>query len=273
MMDMKGQTVFITGASRGIGEAMALKFAQAGANIVIAAKTSEPHPKLPGTIHSVAEKVEALGVKALPVTLDVRDEQAIEEVVKGIMDKWGRLDVLINNASAISLTPTLQTPMRRYDLMHSVNARGTFACSQACLPYLRESSCAHILNLSPPLNMDSRWFHSHLAYTMSKYGMSMCTLGLSAEFKAEGVSVNSLWPQTTIATAAIANNFPPELMEASRKPEIVADAAFEIVTREPKITGQFCIDEVVLRESGIKDFKPYACNPEVPLMMDLFLSE
>ncbi|MAZ44958.1 MAG: short chain dehydrogenase [Legionellales bacterium] len=273
MSTLKGRTVIITGASRGIGLAIAERFAKEGANIVVAAKTSEPHPKLPGTIHSAAEVVESYGVKALPLAVDVRNEEAIAEMVDTTMSTFGRIDALINNASAISLTSTLDTEMKRYDLMHSVNVRATFACSKACIPYLKDSDLAHILTMSPPLVMDPKWFQAHLAYTMSKYGMSMCTLGLAQEMKGMGISVNSLWPKTTIATAAIANNFPPELMKASRKPEIVADAALAILTRSSKPTGQFFIDETVLRESGVTSFDHYAESPNVPLMTDLFLPD
>lgn len=273
MAEFSGKTVVITGASRGIGQAMAHRFAKAGANIVIAAKTDTPHPKLPGTIHSVAEEVTQLGGKALPIVCDIREEEGVKKVVQETLNTFGGIDVLINNASAISLTPTLDTPMKRFDLMQGVNARGTFLCSQACLPSLQKSDVGHILTLSPPMDMDPKWFAGHLAYTMSKYGMSMCTLGLSAEFGRQGVCVNSLWPRTTIATAAIANHFPPELMKASRKPEIVADAAWAIVTSNDKPNGQFFIDERVLKDAGVTDFSAYAVDPNVPLMTDLFVGE
>ena len=273
MSVLQGKTAIITGASRGIGLSIAERLAKAGCNIVVAAKTAEPHPKLPGTIYTTAKAIEALGAKALPVMLDVRDEHAIEQMVQKTVETFGGIDILINNASAISLTNTSDTPMKRYDLMHSVNVRGTFACSQACIEHLSNSSIGHILTMSPPLVMDPKWFQAHLAYTMSKYGMSMCTLGLAQELKNRGISVNSLWPKTTIATAAIANNFPPELLNASRTPEIVADAAYEIITRDPKPTGRFFIDETVLRESGMTDFDQYAKMPNVPLMTDLFLPE
>jgi citronellol/citronellal dehydrogenase len=272
MNTLTGKTAFITGASRGIGHAIALRLAKAGANIVIAAKTTEPNPKLPGTIYSVAQEIESMGGHALALPLDVRDETAIQTAVTQAAEHFGGIDILVNNASAISLTPTLATPMKRFDLMLSVNARATFACSQACIPFLKKSKNAHILNLSPPLNMDAKWFENHTAYTLSKYGMSMCTLGMSAEFQAEGIAVNSLWPKTTIATAAIAAHFPPEILQASRTPEIVAEAAYYIVTSNSlEFTGQFFVDEEILIAHGISDFSGYAVNPAVPLQRDLFL--
>ena len=263
---------FISGASRGIGRALSLKFAREKACIAIAAKTSLPHPQLAGTIHSVAEEVEQLGGRALPMVVDVRDEEQIKQAIELTVATFGRLDVLINNASAISLTNTLNTPMKRYDLMQAVNARATFACSQAAIPYLKKSSNPHILTLSPPLTLDSRWFASHLAYTMSKFGMSMCTLGLAEELRAEGIAVNSLWPRTTIATDAIRVNFPDAIYQASRKPEIVADAAYWILNQPAtRLTGQFLIDEDVLRNSGVDDFSSYAVDPAVEPFQDLFL--
>jgi citronellol/citronellal dehydrogenase len=274
MNSLKNKTILITGASRGIGREIALRAAKDGANVVIAAKSDAPNPKLPGTIHSVAAEVEELGGRALALKLDVRDEENIAAVVREIQDTFGGLDILVNNASAISMTNTENTPMKRFDLMFSVNVRGTFACSQACLPLLKKSENGHILNLAPPLSMEARWFKNHVAYTMSKYGMSMCTLGMSGEFKPFGVAVNSLWPKTTIATAAIEVNFPKEIMEASRIPAIVADAAHVILTRNSKeFTGNFCIDEAILRETGVKDFSHYAVNKEVSLFPDLFLTE
>lgn len=274
MHSLKNKTVFITGASRGIGRAIALRVAKEGANVVIAAKSDEPNPKLPGTIQSVAAEVEAAGGRALACKLDVRDENNIAAVVQEIEKTFGGLDVLVNNASAISMTNTPDTPMKRFDLMFAVNVRATFACSQACLPLLKKSSNAHILTMSPPLSMEARWFKDHVAYTMSKYGMSMCTLGMSAEFQPFGIAVNSLWPRTTIATAAIAVNFPKEVLDASRKPEIVADAAYAILTRDAKtFTGHFCVDEMILKEEGIQDFSGYAVNPGVSLFPDLFLPE
>lgn len=269
---MHGKTVFITGASRGIGRAIALRCARDGANIVVTAKTAEPHPKLPGTIHEVAHEVEAAGGKALAIQLDVRDEAAIAAAAQQAADHFGGIDVLVNNASAIQLTGTLETPARRFDLMFGVNVRGTFLCSQACLPFLVKGKNPHILTLAPPLNMKAKWFQGHLPYTMAKYGMSMCTLGMAEEFRAQGVAVNSLWPRTTIATAAIAVNFPEAILKASRKPDIMADAAYAILTRDSRAaTGNFYIDETVLREEGVTDFDAYAMTPGVPPYVDLFL--
>lgn len=266
------KVVFITGGSRGIGREIALRLAQQGAAVAIAAKTVEPHPSLPGTIYSVAAEIEQAGGKALPLQVDVRDEAAIQTAVAKTAETFGGIDIVINNASAISLTPTLATPMKRFDLMFEVNVRATFATSQACLPWLKQADNPHILNLAPPLNMDPKWFKDHLAYTMSKYGMSMCTLGMAEEFKAEGIAVNSLWPKTTIATAAIAVNFPQEILNASRKPGIMADAACYILTSNSRsMTGNFFIDEEVLLANGITDFSQYALNPEVKPYPDLFL--
>jgi citronellol/citronellal dehydrogenase len=272
MSGLKGKTVFITGASRGIGRDIALRCARDGANIVVTAKTAEPHPKLPGTIHSVAAEVEAAGGKALPLQLDIRDEAAVQAAVRKAVAQFGGIDILVNNASAIMLAGTLATPMKRFDLMFEVNVRGTYACSQACLPFLLKGRNPHILNLSPPLNMNARWFKDHVAYTMAKYGMSMCTLGMAAEFSSEGVAVNSLWPRTTIATSAISVNFPEEILKASRKSAIVADAAYAIFKRDSRsATGNFYIDETVLREEGVADFDAYAVSPGAVLYTDLFL--
>ena len=272
MAGLREKTVFITGASRGIGRDIALRCARDGANVVITAKTAEPHSKLPGTIYSVAEEVEAAGGKALPIRLDIRDETAVQEAARKAAAEFGGIDILVNNASAIMLAGTLATPMKRFDLMFEVNVRGTYACSQACLPFLVKGRNPHILNLSPPLNMSSRWFKDHVAYTMAKYGMSMCTLGMAAEFRSLGVAVNSLWPRTTIATAAIAVNFPEAILKASRKPAIVADAAYAILNRDSRsATGNFYIDETVLREQGVTDFDPYAVSPGTTLYTDLFL--
>ncbi|HEV8579007.1 MAG TPA: NAD(P)-dependent oxidoreductase [Thermoanaerobaculia bacterium] len=275
MADLRGRTLFITGGSRGIGKAIALRAAADGANVAIAAKTAEPHPKLPGTIHTAAEEIEAAGGKALPLQVDIRDEEQIAQAVAKTVATFGGLDILVNNASAINLTGTLQTPMKRFDLMWSVNARGTFACSQACIPYLKQSSNPHILTLSPPLNLDPGWFRNHVAYTLSKYGMSLCVLGMAEEFKADGVAVNALWPRTVIATAALAM-LPSGFMkpENCRQPEIVADAAHVILTRDSRsATGNFYIDEEVLREAGVTDFERYAVQPGRPLLPDLFLGE
>lgn len=276
MNGLAGKTLFITGASRGIGREIALRCARDGANIVVTAKTVEPHASLPGTIHSVAAEVEAAGGKALALQLDVRDENAIATAVSEAVRVFGGIDILVNNASAIMLTGTAATSMKRFDLMHGVNARGTFACSQACLPYLEKSSVAgrnpHILTLSPPLNLKPRWFKDHVAYTMAKYGMSMCTLGMAEEFRTQGIAVNSLWPRTTIATAAIAVNFPEAILKASRKPLIMADAAYAIFNRDSReATGNFYIDEAVLQETGVSDFSHYAVTPGATLYTDLYL--
>jgi citronellol/citronellal dehydrogenase len=271
-MDLRGKTIFITGASRGIGRAIALRCAREGANIVVTGKTSEPHPKLAGTIHSVAAEVEGAGGAALAVQLDVRDEEAIRVAVQDAARHFGGIDVLVNNASAISLTGTLETTPKRFDLMWGVNARATFLAAQACVPHLKQSANPHILTLAPPLNLDAKWFAPHLAYTVSKYGMSLCTLGMAQEFAGDGIAVNCLWPRTTIATAAIEFNFPPSMLVASRHPAIVADAAHRILTRRSRdCTGNFFVDEDVLREAGVNDFSHYAAAPGVALHNDLFL--
>jgi len=272
MSGLKGKTIFITGATRGIGREIALRCARDGANIVVTGKSAQPHPKLPGTVSSVAAECEAAGGRALAIQLDVRDADAIAAAVKNAADTFGGIDVLINNASAIALTGTLETPIRRLDLMLAVNLRGTFACSQACIPYLEKGANPHILNLSPPLNMQARWFRDHAAYTMAKYGMSMCTLGMAEEFRARGIAVNSLWPRTTIATAAIEVNFPATILKASRKAAIMADAAYVILNRDSRTaTGNFYIDETVLRQEGVTDFSQYAVTPGTSLYTDLFL--
>jgi citronellol/citronellal dehydrogenase len=272
MKTLTGRTLFITGGSRGIGREIALRAARDGANVVVAAKTAEAHPKLSGTIHTVAREIEKAGGKALAIQLDVRDEAAIAQAMALTAKTFGGLDILVNNASAISLTPTLGTPAKRYDLMMGVNARGTFLCSQAAIPLLQKSANAHILTLSPPLSMKAKWFAGHVAYTMSKYGMSMCTLGMSEELKGDGIAVNSLWPQTTIATAAVEVHFPEAILKASRHAAIMADAAHVILTSDARAnTGNFYIDEEVLKRSGVKDFDKYAVTPGVPLFKDLFL--
>ena len=272
MAALKGRTLFITGASRGIGRAIALRCAREGANIVVTAKTVAPHPRLPGTIHEVAKEVEAAGGRALAVALDVRDEAAIVDAVQQAAAHFGGIDILVNNASAIQMTGTLQTPAKRFDLMFGVNVRGTYLCSQACVPFLEKGVNPHILNLAPPLSMKARWFEGHVAYTMSKYGMSMCTLGMAGEFRDRGIAVNSLWPRTTIATAAIAVNFPKEILDASRKPDIMADAACAIFQRDSRTaTGNFYIDEDVLRAAGVTDLEHYAVTPGARLFTDLFL--
>ncbi len=272
MSGLGGSTVFITGATRGIGRAIALRCARDGANVVITGKTDKPHPQLKGTIHSVAHEVEAVGGRALALKLDVRDDDAIRVAVEQAVSAFGGIDILVNNASAILLAPTLQTPMKRFDLMFDVNVRATFACSQACIPHLANGSNPHILNLAPPLNLDPRWFKDHVAYTMSKYGMSLCTLGMAAELAPQRIAVNSLWPRTTIATAAIEVHFPPEILNASRRPEIVADAAHAIFRRDSsRATGNFYIDEDVLCDEGVTDFAQYAVAPGTELYSDLFL--
>jgi citronellol/citronellal dehydrogenase len=272
MSSLKGKTIFITGATRGIGREIALKCASDGANIVVTGKSAQPHPRLPGTVHSVAGEIESAGGRALAIQLDVRDADAIAAAVKNAADTFGGIDVLVNNASAISLTGTLDTPIRRLDLMLAVNLRGTFACSQACIPHLKKAANPHILTLSPPLNTHARWFKGHVAYTIAKYGMSMCTLGMAEEFRAAGIAVNSLWPRTTIATAAIEVNFPEAILRASRKPAIMADAAYVILNRDSrKATGNFYVDETVLRQEGVTNFDQYAVTPGTSLYTDLFL--
>jgi citronellol/citronellal dehydrogenase len=271
MANLAGKTLFITGASRGIGKAIALRAARDGANIVIAAKTTESHPKLPGTIHSAAEEIESAGGKALAVQVDIRDEAQIADGVARAVECFGGIDILVNNASAISLTGTLETPMKRFDLMMGVNARGTFATSQACIPHLKRASNPHILMLSPPLSMQQKWFAPHTAYTMAKYGMSMCVLGMSGEFQGDGIAVNALWPRTLIATAALAM-IPGVDPGMGRKPEIVADAAHAILTRDSRTcTGNFFIDDEVLAQEGVSDMTPYAVDSSKSLLPDLFL--
>ncbi len=269
---LAGTTLFITGASRGIGKAIALRAARDGANIVIAAKTATPHPKLSGTIYTAAEELEAAGGQALPVVVDVRSEEAVQAAVDAAVARFGGIDILVNNASAISLTGTLETPLKRFDLMHQVNTRGTWLTSKLCLPHLVKSDHAHILNISPPLNLDPFWFGAHVAYTMAKYGMSMCVLGMAEEFKGR-VGVNALWPRTAIATAAVQNMLGGDAVVAmSRTPEIMADAAHAMLCRDPqRFTGNFAIDDDVLREEGVTDFEQYAVTPGGPLAPDFFL--
>lgn len=272
MSSLQGKTLFITGATRGIGLTIALRAARDGANIAIAAKTTEPHPKLPGTIFSAAEEIEEAGGRALPVQTDIRDEKQIAAAVEQTASHFGGIDILVNNASAISLTGTLDTPMKRYDLMNQVNARGTFASSQACLPHLLKADNPHILMLSPPLSMKPKWFKQHTAYTVAKYGMSMCVLGMAGEFREQGIAVNALWPRTTIATAAVNMLGGDELMMHSRKPDIMADAAYVILTKPSReFTGNFCVDDAVLEDEGITDLSGYAVNPDVPLAPDFFV--
>lgn len=272
--NLKDKVIFISGASRGIGKEIALRFARDGAKIAIAAKTSEPHPKLEGTIYSTAEEIEKAGGKALPLMVDVRDDAMVEDAVKKTVDTFGGIDILINNASAINLSSTEEMPMKKFDLIFSVNVRATYLCSKLCIPHLKKSANPHILTMSPPLSMKPKWFAKHVAYTMSKYGMSMCTLGMAEEFKKDGIAVNSLWPKTLIATAAISNNFSRLIYHASRKPIIVADAAYEIVTSDSKTTtGNFFIDEVILRDRGVTDFKQYAMHRFIPVYPDIFVDE
>jgi citronellol/citronellal dehydrogenase len=273
MTTLKDKTLFITGASRGIGEAIALRAAQDGANVVIAAKTAEPHPKLSGTIHTAAEKIEKAGGRALPLVVDIRFEDVVEKAAAKAAEEFGGIDILVNNASAIMLTGTLETPMKRFDLMHAVNARGTYLCSQKCLPYLLKAENPHILNLSPPLSMRAKWFKNHTAYTMAKFGMSMCVLGMAAEFEEHGVGINALWPRTTVATAAIQNLLGgDEIMRRSRKPEVMGDAAHWILTQPARsCTGNFFVDEEALRKAGVTDFAPYAVDPTQELAPDFFL--
>lgn len=269
---LAGCTVFITGASRGIGKAIALKAARDGANVVIAAKTSEPHPKLPGTIYTAAEEIEAAGGKALPCIVDVRDENQISEAVEKAVKTFGGIDILVNNASAISLTNTLDTPMKKVDLMMGINTRGTYLTSKVCIPYLKRSKVAHILNLSPPLNLNPIWFKNHCAYTIAKYGMSMCVLGMAEEFKGE-IAVNALWPKTAIHTAAMDMLGGSGVEKQCRTPDIMADAAYSILTKPKNYTGNFIIDEELLKSEGIKDFDVYAVSPGHPLLPDFFLDE
>ena len=274
-MSFKNKTVFITGGSRGIGKAIALRLAKEGANIAIAAKTAEPHPKLEGTIYTAAKEIEKLGVEALPLQCDIRFEEQIEAAVNKTAERFGSIDVLINNASAISLTPTEQTEPKRFDLMTDIEIRGTFFMSKACIPYLKKSSNPHILNLSPPINLNPKWLAQHLAYTISKYGMSMIILGLAEELRPYKIAANALWPRTTIATAAVQNLLGGDfLMQMSRTPDIVAEAAYHILKRpSTECSGNFFIDEDVLREEGITDFGNYAVNPKQKLMTDIFLDE
>jgi citronellol/citronellal dehydrogenase len=273
-MLFQGKKVLITGGSRGIGKAIALKLAAAGANVAIVGKTTEPHPKLEGTIYSAADEISKVANgNVLPIPGDIRHEDSIDNIVKTTVDAFGGIDILINNASAISLTPTEQTEPKRWDLMHDINVRGTFFMSRACIPYLKKGTNPHIVNLSPPLNLKPEWFGRYLAYSISKFGMSMVVLGLAEELRAHGIAVNALWPKTTIATAAIQNVVGGDvLMQRSRKPEIVAEAAFYLLQRTAaECTGQFLIDEDILREQGVTDFTHYSVDPNQKLMPDLFL--
>jgi citronellol/citronellal dehydrogenase len=274
MGSLANKTLFITGASRGIGKAIALRAARDGAQVVIAAKTAEPHPKLAGTIYTAAEEIEAAGGKALPCVVDIREESLVQAAIDKAVETFGGIDILVNNASAINLTSTLHTDMKRYDLMHNINTRGTFLTSKLCIPHLKKSENPHILNLSPPLNMEARWFGPHVAYTMAKFGMSMCVLGMAEEFKSDGIAVNALWPRTAIATAAIQMVGGDAMMKACRHPEIMADAAYEILCKDSKeSTGNFFVDDDVLRAAGQteEDLAQYAVTPGGTLAPDFFI--
>lgn len=272
-MSLRGKTLFITGASRGIGKAIALRAARDGANIIVAAKTAEPHPKLPGTVHTAVDEIEAAGGQAIACVTDIRDEDAINAAVSTGAERFGGIDIVINNASAIFLSSTLETHAKRFDLMHAVNCRGTFLVSQICLPKLLEAANPHLLNISPPLNLDAKWFAPHVAYTMAKYGMSMCVLGMSEEFRERGVAVNALWPATAIATSAVKNLLGGDaIVRRSRHPEIMAEAAHAILCRDSRqCTGNFFIDQEVLAEQGMTDLKRFAVDPDAELLPDFFL--
>lgn len=274
-MSLQGKTVFISGGSRGIGLAIALRAAQDGANVTIAAKTAQPHPKLPGTIYTAAEDIEKAGGKALPILCDIREEEQVADAVAKTVETFGGIDICINNASAINLTGTLETDMKRFDLMHQINTRGTFLVSKMCIPHLKLAQNPHILNLAPPLDMQPKWFGNHVAYTMAKYGMSMCTLGMSAEFARDGIAVNSLWPLTAIDTAAVRNLLGGEAVSSmSRSPAIMADAAYAILNRPSReCTGNFFIDEEVLKAEGVTDFSVYAPGATGPLAADFFVPD
>tara|TARA_B100001113_G_scaffold68010_1_gene52474 strand:+ start:1147 stop:2004 length:858 start_codon:yes stop_codon:yes gene_type:complete len=274
-MNLKDKVIFISGGSRGIGLAMAKRAAQDGAKIVVAAKTAEPHPKLPGTIYTAAEEIVEAGGDALPMVCDIRDEDNVRDAINASVEHFGGIDICINNASAIQLTNTLDTAMKRYDLMHQINGRGTYMVSKYCLPHLLKSENPHILNLAPPLDMDPKWFGGHVGYTMAKYTMSMCVLGMAEEFKDRGVAVNALWPRTAIATAAVQNHLGgDEIMRLSRNVDIMADAAYTILIKDSKsFTGNFCIDDLVLHDAGVTDFTRYANVPFGELMPDFFVPD
>ena len=276
-MSLKGKTLFITGGSRGLGLAIALRAARDGANVAIAAKTAEPHPKLPGTIFSAVEEIDAVGGRGLPIQCDIRDEQQVIDAVNKTVGAFGGIDVLVNNASAIQLTGTLDTDMKRYDLMNGINSRGTYMVGKHCIPHLKKSANPHILTLSPPLDMKAKWFAPHVAYSLAKYGMSICTLAWSEEFRKDGIAANALWPRTGIATAAIKMIGGDPLMARSRKPEIMADAAHTILTKPSReFTGNFCIDDLVLWDAGVRDFSQYVAVPgtkESDLWPDFFVPD
>lgn len=272
---LAAKTLFITGASRGIGLAIALRAARDGANIAIAAKTDTPHPKLEGTIHTAAAEIEAAGGKALPLLVDVRDEDSVAAAMEKTAAAFGGIDIVVNNASAISLTRTPQTEMKRFDLMHQINTRGTYMVSKYAIPHLAKAENPHILMLSPPLDMQEKWFAPHLAYTMAKFGMSLCVLGLAGELRRQGIAVNALWPRTTIATAAVRNLLGGEaLIEASRTPQIIADAAHALFLKPSReVTGRFLIDDSFLAEQGVTDFTQYRVTPGIPLAPDFFVPD
>jgi citronellol/citronellal dehydrogenase len=274
-MSLEGKTLFITGASRGIGLAIGLRAAREGANVAIAAKTTEPHPKLPGTIYSAAKEIEAAGGRALPLVVDVRDEEAVKAALDRTAETFGGLDIVVNNASAISLTPTPQTDMKRFDLMHQINTRGTYMVSKYAIPHLAKAANPHILMLSPPLDLEEKWFAPHLAYSLAKYGMSLCVLGLAGELRAKGIAVNALWPRSTIATSAIKNLLGgDQIVKASRTPEILADAAAMIFAKPSRsFTGNFLIDDTFMAGEGVTDFSPYRVDPSVPLAPDFFVPD
>jgi citronellol/citronellal dehydrogenase len=275
MTTLKGKTLFITGGSRGIGLAIALRAARDGANIAIAAKTTTPQPKLEGTIYTAAEAIKAAGGRALPLICDIRDEAQVLSAIEMTVAEFGGIDICVNNASAISLTDSQRTEMKRFDLMMGINTRGTFMVSKYCIPHLRKAENPHIMMLSPPLDMKTKWFEHSTAYTMAKFGMSMCVLGLSGELRRAGVAVNALWPRTPIATAAVGNLLGGDaMMRASRKPDILADAAHVIFTKPAReFTGQFCIDDRILYDAGVRDFEPYRVDPSVPLLSDFFVPD
>jgi citronellol/citronellal dehydrogenase len=274
-MSLQGKTLFITGASRGIGLTIGLRAARDGANVAIAAKTTEPHPKLPGTIYTAAEEIERAGGKALPLVVDVRDEAMVKEAIDATAARFGGLDIVVNNASAISLTPTAATDMKRYDLMQQINTRGTFVVSKWAIPHLQKVANPHILMISPPLDMKEKWFAPHTAYTIAKFGMSLVVLGLAGELRNKGIAVNALWPRTVIATAAVNNLLGGEaLMRAARKPEIMADAAYAVFAKPAReFTGNFLIDDTFLSENGVTDFEPYRVDPAQKLAQDFFVPD
>lgn len=274
-MSLKGKTLFITGASRGIGLAIALRAARDGANVAIAAKTAEPHPKLEGTIYTAAQEIEQAGGKALPLVVDVRDEDAVKDALAKTAETFGGVDVLVNNASAIQLTPLQMTDMKRFDLMHQINTRGTLVCSKHAIPYLEKAANPHILMLSPPLDMKPKWFAPHVPYSIAKYGMSLAVLGLAGELRAKRIAVNALWPRTTIATAAVKNLLGGDkMMQASRTPEILADAAHMVFSKTAaEFTGNFLIDDTFMAGEGVTDFDKYRVDPSQPLMPDFFVPE